>query len=67
MRSISKTLPSDKAGFCSTIRSYDENASCHLALGMASLECIEGGLDMSREELSAHGLNSKHYPRGFYG
>ena len=36
---------------------YDENASCHLALGMGFPECIEGGLDMSREELLAHGIN----------
>ena len=36
---------------------YDENASCHLALGMGFPECLEGGLDMSKEELLAHGVN----------
>ena len=36
---------------------FDENARCHLAFGEAYPECIEGGQDMSREELIAHGLN----------
>ena len=35
----------------------DENASCHFALGKAYNECIEGGLNMSAEELMEHGLN----------
>ena len=36
---------------------FDENARCHLAFGDAYPECIEGGQDMSQEELQAHGLN----------
>lgn len=36
---------------------YDENASCHLALGSGFPECYEGGYDMSQEELRACGLN----------
>lgn len=36
---------------------FDENARCHLAFGEAYPECIEGGQDMSPEELQAHGLN----------
>jgi len=36
---------------------FDENASCHLAFGEAYPECIEGGNEMSKEELKAHGLN----------
>lgn len=36
---------------------YDENASCHLALGAAFAECIEGGSEMSREELTKNKLN----------
>lgn len=36
---------------------YDENASCHLALGMAYPSCIEGGEKMSIEELKERGLN----------
>ena len=36
---------------------FDENARCHLAFGEAYPECLEGGQDMTREELEAHGLN----------
>lgn len=36
---------------------FDENARCHLAFGEAYAECLEGGQDMTREELEAHGLN----------
>ncbi|MGK0576727.1 aminopeptidase [Macrococcus capreoli] len=37
---------------------FDENASCHLALGSAYPFCIEGGKEMSEEELAANGLNN---------
>ncbi len=37
---------------------YDENASCHLALGIGFPECYEGGYDMTAEELRAHGINT---------
>jgi aminopeptidase len=36
---------------------FDENASNHLAIGSAYAFCIEGGKQMSREELDANGLN----------
>ena len=36
---------------------FDENASCHIALGSAYAFCIEGGKTMSREELESAGLN----------
>lgn len=36
---------------------FDENASCHLALGMAYPVCLKGGEDMSTIELTEHGLN----------
>ncbi len=36
---------------------FDENASCHLAIGKGYAECIENGLNMSREELEAVGVN----------
>ena len=35
---------------------FDENAACHMAFGEA-YPCIEGGRDMSKEELKARGLN----------
>jgi len=36
---------------------YDENAACHLALGEAYPDTVEGGLEMSQDELIAAGLN----------
>lgn len=41
--------------FLSTL--FDENASNHLAIGSAYAFCIEGGKQMSSEELEANGLN----------
>ena len=37
---------------------FDENASNHLALGSAYAFCIEGGKEMSKEELEKNGLNT---------
>ncbi|MCF0260145.1 MAG: aminopeptidase [Erysipelotrichaceae bacterium] len=36
---------------------FDENASCHFALGKAYAECIPDGQNMSVEELKEKGLN----------
>ncbi len=36
---------------------FDENASCHLALGSTIPICLEGGTKMSSDELLAAGLN----------
>ena len=36
---------------------YDENASCHLAVGSGISEAIEGGMSKSREELFQVGIN----------
>jgi aminopeptidase len=36
---------------------YDENAACHLALGSAYRSCVEGGTEMSDEELAEVGVN----------
>lgn len=36
---------------------FDENASNHLAIGTAYAFCLEGGKQMSSEELKEHGLN----------
>lgn len=36
---------------------YDENASCHLALGKGFPEVLEGGYDMGDDELLEAGLN----------
>ena len=45
---------------------YDENASCHLAIGEGFPECIEGGFDKSKEELLALGLNMSHEHVDFF-
>ncbi|SDO50961.1 aminopeptidase [Alkalicoccus daliensis] len=37
---------------------YDENASNHIALGSAYSTCVEGGADMSEDELKEAGLNT---------
>lgn len=37
---------------------YDENASCHLALGEAYPVCIENGENMTQEELDLKGVNT---------
>lgn len=37
---------------------FDENASCHLAIGTAYPFCIEGGTAMNKAELLEHGLNT---------
>lgn len=36
---------------------FDENASCHIALGKAYPNNLEGGSSMSPEELDQHGVN----------
>lgn len=48
-------ISDSKLIFYSTL--FDENASCHLALGNAYPTCIEGGAKMSREEIERAGLN----------
>lgn len=37
---------------------FDENASCHIALGSAYPGCVQGGATMSEEELKAAGANA---------
>ncbi len=54
---VPKESPINQSGvlFYSTV--YDENASCHIALGMGFPGCHEGGLEMSEDELLAAGVN----------
>ncbi|MWV42381.1 aminopeptidase [Paenibacillus sp. HJL G12] len=37
---------------------FDENASCHLAIGSSYAFNLQGGKTMSKEELDAHGMNA---------
>lgn len=54
---ISKNSPIRESDllFYSTL--FDENASCHLALGTGFPECYEGGCDMGVEDLLGVGVN----------
>ena len=54
---ISKNTPIRQTGTLFFDTLYDENASCHLALGMGFPECIEGGLEMTKDQLLEHGIN----------
>lgn len=45
---------------------YDENASCHLALGASFSECIQDGLELDKEELLKLGLNYSHVHVDFF-
>ena len=36
---------------------YDENASCHFAIGSAYSSCIEGGNDIKAEDFDKYGIN----------
>ena len=36
---------------------FDENASCHLAVGRAYSKCLQGGPDMAPEDFAAAGGN----------
>lgn len=54
---VSKDTPIRRSGtlFYSTL--YDENASCHLALGMGFPECLAGGAGLDEDGLLAAGVN----------
>ena len=54
---VSYSSPIRETGmlFYSTL--FDENASCHLALGSAYPTCVQGGPALSSEEKQKRGLN----------
>ncbi len=54
---ISDDSPISNTGLLFYNTLYDENASCHMALGRAYPMNVKGGLDMSQEELNAAGAN----------
>lgn len=54
---ISKNTPIRESEILFYDTLYDENASCHLALGIGFPECYEGGYEMTSEELREHGVN----------
>ena len=54
---ISKNTPIRESGTLFYDTLYDENASCHLALGAGFTDCYEGGFDMTAAELRERGVN----------
>lgn len=54
---VSVKSPINTSGLIFYNTLFDENASCHLALGAAYPTCVEGGVDMNDEELKKHGIN----------
>lgn len=49
--------PIEKAGILFLNTLFDENASCHFAFGKAYPTTIQGGTEMSDDQLEAHGVN----------
>lgn len=54
---ISKNTPIRQSGLLFYNTLYDENASCHLALGMGFPDCYQNGVNMTSEELFDAGVN----------
>ncbi len=54
---IPKDSPINESGILFLETLYDENASCHLALGKGYADTIEGFETMTKEELTEMGLN----------
>ena len=54
---INNNSPISNTGLIYGTTLFDENASCHLALGDSFPECIKNGLNLSKQELLNKGLN----------
>lgn len=54
---VENDSPISKANTVYNNTLFDENASCHFALGKAYPTNLQGGSNMTDEELMAHGLN----------
>lgn len=57
---ISKNSPIRESGLLFYNTLFDENASCHLALGTGFPDCYEGGEEMDEKSLEAAGVNHSH-------
>ena len=49
--------PIQKSGLLFYNTLFDENASCHLAVGQGFPDCLAGGEKMDEEQLISHGVN----------
>lgn len=54
---VDSSSPIQKLGVLFYNTLFDENASCHFAIGKAYATCVEGGEFMSKEELDKLGIN----------
>lgn len=54
---VPKKSPISEMGLLFLNTLYDENASCHFAIGIGFPECLQGGRDMTEEEFAARGIN----------
>ena len=54
---VENNSPISKTGIVYYTTLYDENASCHLALGSAYKTSIENGSDISKDDMDKYGIN----------
>ena len=54
---VSDPSPISQSGITFFNTLFDENASCHLAIGAAYPTCLKNSDDLSEEELKERGLN----------
>ena len=54
---VPHTSPISQSGILFYNTLFDENASCHLALGKAYPTCMQNGENMTEDELRRHGVN----------
>ena len=54
---VPKESPVNQTGILFYNTLFDENASCHLALGAGFNECVDGFASLSQAELAEMGLN----------
>ncbi|MCL2462586.1 MAG: aminopeptidase, partial [Defluviitaleaceae bacterium] len=52
---VANSSPISRMGLMFYNTLFDENAACHLALGKAYPDCVQGGEDMTEDELKARG------------
>lgn len=54
---VPKESPINRSGLLFYNTLFDENACCHVAVGMGFAEVLDGFLDMSKDEQTARGIN----------
>jgi len=54
---VNNDSPISNTGLVFETTLFDENASCHIALGDGFNECLKDGLTMTENELKEHGVN----------